>query len=134
MVTTSEVLAILTIHWIADFVCQSDWMAINKSKLLIALSFHCFVYYMVFNLCLGMTGFFIGDDIWIKFVFNFSTFYTIGNTIIHFFVDYTTSRINSWLWEKGQRHWFFVMIGLDQLIHYFCLFITLEYALQHFHG
>ena len=36
------------------------------------------------------------------------------------------SRSRQALWKKGERHWFFVVIGLDQAIHMTCLFATYE--------
>ena len=45
------------------------------------------------------------------------------NMVLHFFIDGTTSRINAALYEN-HRHWFFVMIGFDQWIHYMSLIIS----------
>jgi hypothetical protein len=42
--------------------------------------------------------------------------------IMHFITDAITSRTTSYLWQKGERHWFFVVIGLDQAIHMTTLF------------
>ena len=42
----------------------------------------------------------------------------------HTITDYFTSRINKKLWEKGDTHNFFVFVGLDQILHYFQLFLT----------
>jgi hypothetical protein len=104
-------LYLLAIHWFGDFVLQTDWQAIHKSQRFDALCSHVFTYSLCF-LPLGI-GFFL------------ATFFT------HFATDFITSRINARLWFfqdrfgdgseftpiPGKRHWFFVMLGLDQLIH-----------------
>lgn len=39
---------ILAIHFVADFILQSDWMAQNKSKNIDALTFHVLTYGALF--------------------------------------------------------------------------------------
>lgn len=93
-------------HWVADFVCQSDWMAQNKSKSNQALTIHCNVYSLV-----------IGLMTW-NFLFGLA----VG--LIHYPVDYITSRINSKLWAEKKVHWFFVSVGFDQFIHFVTLILV----------
>lgn len=123
-------LSLLITHFIGDFLLQSNWMALNKSKNWRALCIHCFCY----SLCFFWLGF---TFIWITF-------------ITHLIVDSLTSRLTSKLWfielaprgnlhksrwpffanvSMTKRHWFFVMIGLDQLIHYMVLFKTYQYIM-----
>lgn len=97
----------LWLHFIADFVLQSDWMAINKSKNNKALLFHILVY----TICL------------IPFGFSFAMI----NGLAHAITDYFSSRATSKLWEKQQRHLFFIVIGFDQAIHLSCLFLSWQY-------
>lgn len=100
---------ILFAHWISDFVFQSDKMAINKSKSFYWLTFHVLAYGsgMLFFMLMTMT------------IFSSSSIllYILINSIAHFCTDAVTSRITSYLYSKGDRHNFFVVIGLDQLIH-----------------
>jgi hypothetical protein len=42
----------------------------------------------------------------------------------HFVTDAVTSRINARLWQTERRHWFFVAVGADQLIHATTLGLT----------
>src|SRR3990167_1647011 len=110
-------LSLLTTHFLADFVFQSNWMAINKTKRLDALSLHVLIYSLCF--------------LWLGWLFTGITFLT------HFVTDFVTSRWTSRLWpfikahpdnkvdrfyydvegmgSKRSRHWFFVVIGFDQL-------------------
>lgn len=104
MISIEIILTIVFLHWFADFILQSDWMAQNKSSSNKALGLHIIVY----TIPLMYIGF-----LW-----------AIVNGILHFITDYVTSRITKKLWSNQQVHWFFVVIGLDQMIHYFCLFGT----------
>lgn len=114
-------LSLLTLHFLGDFILQSDWMALNKSKQWDVLAIHAGVYSACF--------------LWWGFHFVALTF------ALHFMVDCVTSRLTSNLWfmeevptgegwwtvkTPNPRHWFFVMIGLDQLIHYTLLLLTLR--------
>lgn len=132
----------LIAHFLGDFILQSDWMALNKSKDNGALSLHCVVYSMCF-IPWGLK------------------FYVV-TYLFHFMTDFVTSRITSRLWfiqllprpeeniypegrgafqlgkgnsyfgaypsfayvDHGKRHWFFVAIGADQLIHFATLALT----------
>jgi hypothetical protein len=99
-------LLLLTLHWFADFVLQSDWMAINKSKNWKALCLHTLVYSLTFTPFYGLA-------------------FTAITFLLHTAQDAVTSRVNSKLWQANQRHWFFVSIGFDQLLHYYLLAWTL---------
>ena len=103
---------IIVLHWIADFVCQDDWTAINKSKSWLVLTFHCSIYFFVLLTGLAIFGKY-GSWVWINFP-------------AHFIIDGITSRINAYLYKKEMRHWFFVMIGFDQVLHYVVLFLTIQ--------
>lgn len=103
---------ILFIHWIADFVFQSDRIAINKSKDWEALSYHSLIYFFTLTLGIGIYCLFVPAYVW-----KLSLLIAL-NLPAHFIIDAITSRINAKLWPQGNRHWFFVMIGLDQFLHY----------------
>lgn len=100
---------IIFLHWVADFICQTDKMAKNKSTSWIWLANHVTIYQV--TLFIGLLPAFK----WFTplSIFNF----VLYNGGAHFFIDAVTSRITSKLWAKGQTHNFFVVIGLDQLLH-----------------
>jgi len=104
--TLSIALALIWIHFIADFMMQSDRVALNKSKDSKILLWHVALY--------GL------------FLLPFGLIYAVVNAALHFVTDFCTSRATSALWKKNERHWFFVVIGLDQAIHMTCLFATYE--------
>ena len=99
---------LLFIHFIADFVCQSDWIAQNKSRNIDALINHIAIYFTVLLL---MT---VGDNILWVFI----------NSFAHFAIDFVTSKINARLWREKKVHQFFVSIGFDQFLHTALLLLT----------
>lgn len=122
---------IIFAHWFSDFVLQSSWMATNKSKNWLALSSHVAVYTVAFALSMVSLSTFIGMNetgsvqhaVFVLTPYAFAVWIAL-NGVLHFITDAITSRITSRLWTKGDMHNFFVVVGLDQMIHYFCLFGT----------
>ena len=98
------VVILIWMHFIADFVFQTDSMAKNKSSSNKWLTLHVSIYTLPF--------------------FWFGGAFAVTNGIAHFITDYFSSRATSYLWQKEQRHWFFVVVGLDQAIHITTLFVT----------
>jgi len=93
--------SIYTLHFISDFIFQSDYVARNKSKNNWVLLQHGFIYSLLFIVI--------------------SPVYAIVNGLLHILVDYFTSRLSSKLWVQSKVHWFFVTIGFDQLLHILAL-------------
>lgn len=119
MITSSiliTIIAIIVLHWYADFVKQTDWQAQNKSSNNWALSDHVWSYTVVWNWATAIYVLFTGN-FWML-LFPLITF------VCHWITDYFTSRINKKLWEKGDVHNFFVSVGFDQVLHYVQLFLT----------
>ena len=112
---------LLIAHFVGDFICQSDWMALNKSKRWDALAWHICAYSAVLFLI----------TMWVspREFPQFGAFIAV-NAPAHFMQDAITSRINARLWQANQRHLFFVGIGADQLLHYVTLFVTMDWWLQ----
>lgn len=142
------VYVLLVGHFLADFVAQSDWMALNKSKDFRALWYHVGVYMVVMAAVvrLGAGAVHSAPDGLLAWL--------AVNMFAHAAQDAITSRITSWLWfipmaefAEGReilrttetvylarvtptRHWFFVMIGFDQLLHYVTLLVTAGWWLR----
>lgn len=118
--TITEIILILGIHWIADFVLQTDEMAKGKSKDFKILLTHTITYSAVF-LIIGslfkVTGLITPEP-------GILTHFVIVTLIAHTAQDYFTSRLNSKLYNDGRTHGFFVSIGFDQLLHFTQLLIT----------
>jgi hypothetical protein len=110
------IIIILFLHWIADFVCQTDWQAKNKSKNNHALFSHVINYTLIFLVfSIVITGLY--DNI-------LFLLYAPITFTFHFLTDYITSRVNSKLWSKNKVHEFFVSVGFDQFLHVTQLLLT----------
>ena len=109
MIPVLPLFGVVWLHFLGDFVLQTDWMAQNKSKSVWPLTAHVLVYSGVFVVPFGWK-------------------YALANGLVHWYVDFVTSRITSQLWARKEVHWFFTVIGLDQAIHLSTLVLTLVLA------
>ena len=105
MISVNIILLLGLIHFVADFVFQSNYVAQNKSKSNVVLLKHVVIYSL-------------------PFILFGSVIFVIINMLLHFCIDYCTSRMTSKLWAKGDVHNFFVVIGFDQFLHLCCLVLT----------
>lgn len=92
-------------HTFADFIMQTDRMAINKSSSNEWLTKHILTY----TACL----------------LPFGLLFASVNGAAHFVIDYFTSRMTTKLYKEGKRHNFFAVIGIDQALHITVLFVTI---------
>lgn len=111
-----EIFSIIIMHWIADFVFQTDKQAKGKSNNWSDLLSHTTTYSIIWivpvlAICALSNSFIILWFIPITFV-------------AHTITDYFTSRLNGKLWADGKVYYFFVAIGFDQILHYVQLFLT----------
>ena len=102
--TLTIALAIIWVHFFADFLLQSDRVALGKSSSNRILLWHVALYSWPF--------------LWWGWLF------ALVNGVLHFATDWCSSRVTRRLWQAEQRHWFFVVIGLDQALHLTALFVT----------
>lgn len=116
------ILIMLFVHFVSDFVMQSDRQAKNKSVSIGALTEHAFEYsfFMMFGF-IGLSAAFGHNTPTIAF-------YAAGITFVaHWITDYFTSRLNKRLWESGNTHNFFVGIGFDQFLHTVQIILTIKF-------
>lgn len=104
-VNLSILILIVWIHFVADFIMQTDKMALGKSSSVKWLSFHVGVYSLP----------------WLIFGWK----YAVVNGCLHWLTDFWSSKATSSLWKREKRHWFFVVIGADQAVHLTCLLSTI---------
>jgi hypothetical protein len=107
------------IHFIADFLCQTRTMAVNKSKSLYWLTIHVLTYSTVTTLCWIQ----LGGELQILPIF-VATFTT------HWIPDFITSKMTTYFYLKNNMFAFFAIIGLDQFIHVTTLFLTYNYLIK----
>jgi membrane-bound metal-dependent hydrolase YbcI (DUF457 family) len=117
------IFGIILIHWFADFVCQTDWEAQNKSKNNLALLRHTIKYTSIW-VVFGALYCAFNSTPYIPFSL---TLFALITFVSHTLTDYVTSRINSYLWNKKDVHNFFVSVGFDQVLHYVQLFLTFHF-------
>jgi hypothetical protein len=110
MIPLSIVIGLLSLHTFADFVLQTDKMALNKSK----SNYWLFVHVFAYSLCLWPVSLLLG--------WRGGALFVLLNFAAHFTTDYVTSRVTTRLWKGGRRHAFFVVIGIDQALHLGVLF------------
>jgi hypothetical protein len=116
----------IVVHYFADFHFQSHWMAINKSKRWDALALHCAVY-SVFWLFLGWTFALITSRITSRLMF----VKVIGELMNFRERDFdkpvvldTRLPLLGCQIDPEKPHWFFTVIGIDQVLHYTSLTLT----------
>ena len=119
---------ILITHYVADFLFQNKWMATNKSSGNYPLLVHICVYTFI----LLIVSLFLFEDpanAW---------YFAIFNGIVHYAVDFFTSRLSSYMYKTGRMGTnmlpnvsFWAVIGLDQLLHTLTLIISLSYFINY---
>lgn len=126
MISIFNIILLLVAHYVADFICQTNYMAVNKSKSLNPLLLHIFTYSVVLYLLIV----FLVDP-------SKALIFVVLNGLLHLVIDFCTSKITASL--KAQNKFgsdtipnlgFFSVIGLDQLLHYICLFTTFWYIFK----
>lgn len=98
-------LSMFVLHFVADFMMQTDNIAKGKSTSNTTLAVHVSLYTLPFLLIFGPG-------------FAAITFAS------HFVTDYFSSRLASKMYAENRRHDFFVVIGADQLLHTLQLILT----------
>ena len=125
MKTEHQIILLLFIHWVADFLLQNESMAKNKSKSNGWLLLHVLTYSFSW-LFIGAVLYFYNEIFTVKQIlaFVYITF------VCHFTTDYLTSRWTSKLYKDSKFYGFpsfFSVIGFDQWLHFAQLILTLDY-------
>jgi len=119
MLSIEAVLILIWVHFVADFVCQTDKMGVNKSSSLLWLFAHIFSYtFAVFSCVL----FFVLynskiHDINFNYDIGLVLFFSLFNGLTHLIIDFVSSKLTKYLYQNNKRHDFFVVIGFDQALH-----------------
>lgn len=116
------ILVMLFMHWLADFVFQTDEQAIGKSTNNALLTSHVRNYTIIMTIGLFIYGGIVSAPLKIL-AFIPITF------VCHWVTDYYTSRLNAKLYKAGRRHDFFVSLGFDQFLHCLQLLLTFYFLI-----
>ncbi len=110
------VLLLLVAHYIGDFYCQSRYIAEKKSENLWVLIKHVGIYSMVLFVIL-FTGLYLLNIVSLLHAFQMAIGITFVNGLLHYMIDFFTSKMNSHFWKTKQVRNFWLTIGFDQLLH-----------------
>jgi hypothetical protein len=100
----TTIIALIWLHYLGDFVLQTNMMATLKSTKYRWLTIHVLIYSLPF------------------LVFGFQ--YAAVNFLIHWAIDWYTSRVSSAFNRKGNKGAFFKVLGFDQALHLTTLVVT----------
>jgi len=121
------VFSLLILHWICDFILQTDEQAKGKSSSWSCLLRHTAIYSLMFTFCLFvLEGVSTENNLRHIVLLNCFTFMWI-TFILHTLTDYITSREVKKFFDVGNHHYGFIVIGLDQILHYIQIFLTYNY-------
>jgi hypothetical protein len=108
------------VHWIGDFIFQSDAEAKGKSTSNKMLLRHTGKYSLIWTIAMYGIGVIQTGFGWPVY----SLLFGIITFVCHTITDYFTSRLVKKRFEKGDHHNGFVIIGADQILHYVQLILT----------
>ena len=118
-----DILLIIWAHFVADFMPQNDKMAQNKSTSNIWLTNHIMVYSAaMLGIMAPFVYFMDAANSHIQLLW--LLVWVVINGALHWITDWCSSRATSYLWQKGDRHNFFVVVGADQAIHLSTMVVT----------
>lgn len=115
---------ILVVHWITDFIFQSEKWSMGKSKSFLMLIKHTSVYASLWLL-----------PVWLMtYELIHSLTFVLATFITHTLIDYFSSKIVSAKFARGYytgpipNFGAFTIIGFDQLLHYLQLIYTWQFC------
>lgn len=133
MIEIYEVLFLLIIHYISDFIFQDHKWGENKSKNNTFLIKHTITYSMVFFMLILPLVSFYHPELSNYIILIKSIYFSLISFTFHTIIDYITSRVVSYKIRKKQfgtsipNRGVFSVIGFDQVLHYIQIFITYNY-------
>ena len=100
------IIVILVAHYIADFYCQPRHIAISKSEDIVALLIHILLYASAFLVLFFLGLYFVVTGIPLMYTIQIAVGVTVVNSILHYGIDFYTSKINKYYWKKKQTRKF----------------------------
>ena len=118
MIGVEFLLTLIVAHYLGDFIFQTSNMATKKSYSAFWLTAHVLTYTAILAL---FTVWYWSMPYFIAWL--------LTNAILHWFVDFTTSRLNAEYQKQGEVKAFWNCIGADQALHQICLVLTTYFFL-----
>ena len=117
---------LLFIHWVADFILQSHEIATSKWKCLPSLLWHALVYTSILYVGSAFTS-------WPPYTWDMhlqhAMIFSVINGTSHLIIDFCSSKVTHYLFDKQDWHNGFVVVGFDQLIHTSIIITSAAYIL-----
>jgi hypothetical protein len=118
----------LLVHWVSDFVLQTEHMAKRKSTSNYYLGMHVTVYSVTTIFAWWLYFIIIGQEVsFLQYFLSFIAIFTM-----HFITDYITSRKTSKYYSDKKYHEFFTLIGFDQWLHYLQIYLVYYFLILKF--
>jgi hypothetical protein len=126
------IIGILIAHYLADFYYQSREVALKKSDNPNVLLLHVVIYTVTFFafFFVALYYMYLIGFITLLHAFQIALGVSLVNGILHFTIDFFTSKINKYFWQKEKVRGFWLMIGFDQLLHTGLLIFSYAQMLQ----
>ena len=121
-------ITMLVVHWFADYILQTHEQATNKASSWDYLLQHTLVYAIVWIPVVGIHTAYIGGTFEVSILTGLA--FSVITCIVHTLTDYITSREVKKFFDKKDFHNGFVVIGLDQILHYVQLILTYLFLFQ----
>jgi hypothetical protein len=112
-------ITILFIHWVGDYLLQTNEIAAKKSKSIVWLTFHVLLYAVALLVGILLMSIRTG-----MVPFNSIALFVGINGALHWITDLVTSRIVQRV--VGNTRVFYLVIGFDQFLHAAALLSTLQ--------
>ena len=112
-----DIVLIILLHFVADFLCQTREMGLGKNSSNTILVKHIAAYSSVFLIASFLTP-------------AFGLMFVFVNAFAHTVTDWFSSRIGKWFHNQNQMYWFFATLGLDQTIHILTLILSYNYFIR----
>ncbi len=117
---------LLVLHYVGDFLVQTESQALAKHHDNLALTRHVMGYW--WTLWFGLLVYF-GIVHWDVLTVAHVAWFALPNLALHWTTDYITSRQVARLWARPSKRAAFKVIGLDQLLHVSTLLLTAYWLL-----
>lgn len=111
MLNTNHLFYLLLLHFVADFICQSNMSITHRGKDFGWLLVHIVGYVLTFFAGMMLGVLFLGFSAIMVFKL------TLTILTVHSFVDFCLGKITSHFWEMKQHRWAFVIMGAEQIFH-----------------
>ena len=122
--TLTIIISVLLIHFVSDFLYQTNKQTLNKGKSIKELLKHTTIYSILSGCLLQIM---VQEDMFGAQETLLPIYFTLITFITHTVVDYFTSKLTSKLWNDEYKQINFVVFGFDQIIHLITLFTTINY-------